>query len=622
MSLPAPQPASDSVSDPLAAARETLRRVFGHPDFRGLQGDVITEVLAGRDALAILPTGGGKSVCYQVPALMRAGVAVVVSPLIALMQDQVATLKDLGVRAGRLDSSLPSAERLDVLLALSEGMLDLLYVSPEGLMSGAGLDRLKHAKIALIAIDEAHCVSQWGHDFRPDYRGLGRLAELFPGVPRLAVTATADRETQADIRAQLKLEHARTFVASFDRPNLALAAERKVNPKKRIVDLALERKGSAGIVYAGTRDSTEEIAAALENAGIRAFAYHAGLDARVREKRQHTFQNEDDVVMAATIAFGMGVDKPDVRFVIHADAPRSIEAYWQEVGRAGRDGAPAEGFALYGAGDLRRSLRFIEDGATDPAVKAAQAKKARQLFSFLDGMTCRRAGVRRYFGEENVEPCGACDVCLDPPASVDATEWAAKAISAVLRTDQRFGRARVIAHLMGRPPQNGADEAYAAKTTYGIGADVDENLWKSVFDQLLFDGVLIEGGEDMRPVLQVGDEEATRAIFRKERTIRIREIANKPGRRSPEERRAGRAARKGVPLDTSPLFLALRTWRREKAMEQGVPPYVIFHDATLSAIATAKPNTLAALGKVAGVGEAKLKRYGLEVVAVVMADGA
>jgi ATP-dependent DNA helicase RecQ len=616
------EPLPDPLADPLAGARETLRRVFGHPDFRGLQGEVIAEILAGRDALAILPTGGGKSMCYQVPALLREGVAVVVSPLIALMQDQVATLRDAGVRAGRLDSSLPPAERLDVLASLGEGMLDLLYVSPEGLMSGAGLDRLRHAKIALIAIDEAHCVSQWGHDFRPDYRGLGRLAELFPGAPRLAVTATADRETQADIRRQLKLEHARTFVASFDRPNLALSAERKVNPQRRIVDLALERKGQAGIVYAGTRDATEQIAAALDNAGVRAFAYHAGLDPRLREERQHVFQNEDDVVMSATIAFGMGVDKPDVRFVIHADAPRSIEAYWQEVGRAGRDGAPAEGIALYGAGDLRRSLRFIEDGNAEPAIKAAQARKSRQLFAFLDGMTCRRAGVRRYFGEENVEPCGVCDICLDPPASVDATEWAAKAISAVLRTDQRFGRARVIAHLMGRPAQNAADEAYASKSTYGIGADVDEAHWKAVFDQLLFDGMLVEGGEDMRPVLRVADDVATRAVFRKEREVRIREVTKRAGRRTPEERRAARAARKGVALNTSPLFTQLRAWRRETAEAQNVPPYVIFHDATLSAIADAKPKTLPELGRISGVGEAKLKRYGADVVALCLLDGA
>jgi ATP-dependent DNA helicase RecQ len=557
-----------------------------------------------------------------VPALLREGVALVVSPLIALMQDQVAALRAAGVRAGRLDSSLPPAERLDVLASLSEGALDLLYVSPEGLMSGAGLDRLRHAKIALIAIDEAHCVSQWGHDFRPDYRSLGRLAELFPGAPRLAVTATADRETQADIRKQLKLEDARTFVASFDRPNLALAAERKVNPKKRIVDYALERRGSAGIVYAGTRDATEEIAAALSNAGLRAFAYHAGLDARVREERQHIFQNEDDVVMSATIAFGMGVDKPDVRYVVHADAPRSIEAYWQEVGRGGRDGAPAEGMALYGAGDLRRSLRFVEEGGADPAVKSVQARKARQLFSFLDGMTCRRAGVRRYFGEEDVEPCGACDICLDPPASLDATEWAAKAISAVMRTDQRFGRGRVIAHLMGLPAQNSVNESYATRSTYGIGADVGEKHWKAVFDQLLFDGVLIEGGEDLRPVLQVADEEAVRAVFRKARTVRIREVENRPGRRTADERRASRAARKGVALDTSPIFMALREWRREKAAEQGVPPYVIFHDATLSAIAQAKPKALEELKNISGVGEAKLRRYGLEVVAVVLADGA
>jgi ATP-dependent DNA helicase RecQ len=611
MSLPAPQ-----TEAPLAAARDILQRVFGHAEFRGLQADVIGEILAGRDAVAILPTGGGKSVCYQIPALMRDGLAVVVSPLIALMQDQVATLRDLGVRAARLDSSLPPHERMDVLAALAEGQLDLLYVSPEGLMSGAGLDRLRRAKIALIAIDEAHCVSQWGHDFRPEYRMLGRLAEIFPDAPRLAVTATADRETQADIRRQLHLDHARMFVASFDRPNLALACERKDNAKKRIVDLVTQRRGLAGIVYAGTRDATEDIAQKLTDAGVPALAYHAGLDARVREQRQHRFQIEDDVVMAATIAFGMGVDKPDVRFVIHADAPRSIEAYWQEVGRAGRDGALAEGFALYGAGDLRRTLRFIEEGAgVDPAVKAAQAKKARQLFGFLDGMTCRRAGVRRYFGEENVAACGMCDVCLDPPASVDASEWASKAVAAVLRTDQRFGRARVINHLMGRPPMNAADEAYATKSTFGIGADVDEAHWRAVFDQLMFDGVLNEGGEDMRPVVQVADEAAARALFRKELPVRIREVAKKT-RMSAEERRGARAARKGVTLNETPLFAALRAWRREKAEEQKVPPYVIFHDATLAAIAEAKPTSLADLKRIGGVGDAKLKKYGAAVLSI------
>jgi ATP-dependent DNA helicase RecQ len=599
----------------LAAARETLRRVFGHPDFRGLQADVVAEVLAGRDALAILPTGGGKSVCYQVPALLLDGVALVVSPLIALMQDQVAALRNLGVRAGRLDSSLPPGERLDVLAALSDGELDLLYISPEGLMTGAGLDRLRETKIALIAIDEAHCVSQWGHDFRPEYRALGRLAEVFPRAPRLAVTATADPQTQADIRRQLRLEHARTFVASFDRPNLTLAAERKDNVRKRIVDLVSARRGSAGIVYAGTRDATEEIAAALENAGIPALAYHAGLDAQVRSARQHRFQTEDDVVMAATVAFGMGVDKPDVRFVIHADAPKSIEAYWQEVGRAGRDGMPAEGFAFYGAGDLRRSLRFIADSGADPAVQAAQAKKARQLFAFLDGLTCRRAGVRRYFGEADVEDCGVCDVCHDPPASIDASEWASKAVAAVMRTDQRFGRTRVIAHLLGRTGSP-LDEQYASRTTFGIGADVPEPTWRAVFEQLLLDGILDEAGEDLRPTLRVADQDAVRALFRKELSVRIREPAKRTGRRTPEERRADRAARKGVALNEIPLFSALRVWRRETAEEQKVPPYVVFHDATLAAIAAAKPATLDALAQVSGVGEAKLKRYGAAIIAL------
>jgi ATP-dependent DNA helicase RecQ len=612
-------PQSAVSDDPLAPARDMLRRVFGHEDFRGLQADVIAEILAGRDALAILPTGGGKSICYQIPALLRDGVAVVVSPLIALMQDQVMALRALGVRAGRLDSSLPPQERLEVLDALQQGDLDLLYVSPEGLMSGAGLGLLRDAPIALIAIDEAHCVSQWGHDFRPDYRMLGRLAEIFRRAPRLAVTATADRQTQGDIRSQLKLEHARTFVASFDRPNLALAAERKDNARRRIVDLVTRRKGLAGIVYAGTRDATEEIAAALENAGVPALAYHAGLDARVRSERQHRFQHEDDVVMAATIAFGMGVDKPDVRFVIHADAPKSIEAYWQEVGRAGRDGAPAEGIALYGPGDLRRTMRFIAESDADPAVRAAQSLKARQLFAFLDGLTCRRASVRRYFGEENVEPCGACDVCLSPPESLDASEWAAKAVAAVMRTDQRFGRARVIGHLLGVSTGNPLDEQYAAKSTFGIGADVDEPRWRAVFEQLLFDGVLVEGGDAMRPVLQVADEEAVRALFRKERAVRIREPAKRKGRRSADERRADRAARQAQ--NESPLFTALRAWRREAAAQQGVPPYVVFHDATLAAIAAARPGTLRELSAVGGVGEAKLARYGARILGVIAASG-
>ncbi|MBI3438696.1 MAG: DNA helicase RecQ, partial [Proteobacteria bacterium] len=489
----------------LTAARETLRRVFGHADFRGLQTDIISEVLDGRDVMAVLPTGGGKSFCYQIPAMLRLGVGLVISPLIALMADQVAALRAAGVAAARLDSTLAASDRREHLDAAREGNLDLLYISPEGLFAPGFLDFLQQCPLALIAIDEAHCVSQWGHDFRPDYRALGRLAELFPRAPRMAVTATADLKTQADIRTQLKLEDAKSFIASFDRPNLALAAERKsTKPQDRIFDLVRARRGKSGIIYAATRDHVEKIAANLAEVNVPALAYHAGLDAQIRANRQHRFQEEDDVVMVATIAFGMGVDKPNVRYVIHADSPKSIEAYWQEVGRGGRDGETAEGFCIYSASDLRRAIMFANQSNAAEQVKAVQIKKARQLFAFLDGLTCRRAGVRRYFGEEDVEPCGVCDVCSDPPVSIDATELAAKAISAVMRMDQRVGRGRVVGHLIGRTG-DGMDEKYASRSTFGIGADTPEPMWRNVIEHLLFEGVLSEG-DDERPTLSIGDE--------------------------------------------------------------------------------------------------------------------
>lgn len=605
----------------LTAARETLQRVFGHNDFRGLQSDVISEVLDGNDVMAVLPTGGGKSFCYQIPAILRPGVGLVVSPLIALMQDQVAALRAAGVAAARLDSTIDREARHHWLSAAREGQLDLLYISPEGLFAQGFLDFLEQCDIALIAIDEAHCVSQWGHDFRPDYRALGQLAGRFPNVPRMAVTATADLKTQADIRTQLKLEHAQSFIASFDRPNLVLSAERKPpKPQERILDLVSARRGKSGIIYAATRDNVEKTAAALQQQKIPALAYHAGLDAGVRAERQHRFQEEDDVVMVATIAFGMGVDKPDVRYVIHADSPKSIEAYWQEVGRGGRDGETAEGFCIYSASDLRRAIMFANQSTASDQVKAVQIKKARQLFAYLDGLTCRRAGVRRYFGEENVETCGACDICTDPPVSIDATEMAAKAISAVMRLDQRVGRGRVIAHLLG-VTADGLDDKYSTRSTFGIGADQPEPLWRNVIEHLLFDGVLSEG-DDQRPTLSIGDEEAVRAIFRKEKDVRIREAA-KPTRRSKEERRASRgakdSAREGFKGDDAKLFDALKGWRRETAQANAVPPYVIFHDATLAEIVRAKPANLGALGRVSGIGEAKLKKYGTEVLAVVIA---
>jgi ATP-dependent DNA helicase RecQ len=611
------------VSEPtLSDARALLQRVFGHDDFRGLQAGVIGEALAGRDAVAVLPTGGGKSFCYQIPAILRPGVGIVISPLIALMQDQVAALQAAGVAAARLDSTLDHEARRDCLAAAREGRLDLVYVSPEGLFASGLLDVLAQCRIALIAIDEAHCVSQWGHDFRPDYRALGRLAALFPHTPRMAVTATADLKTQADIRTQLQLEHARAFIDSFDRPNLILAAERKgAKPQEHLLDLVSARRGKSGIVYAATRDHVEKIAANLQAAGVPALAYHAGIEPEMRAARQHRFQEEDDVVMVATIAFGMGVDKPNVRYVIHADSPKSIEAYWQEVGRGGRDGEAAEGVCIYSASDLRRAIMFANQSNAAEHIKAVQIRKARQLFAFLDGLSCRRAGVRRYFGEAHAEPCGACDICTDPPASIDVTELAAKAISAVMRMDQRFGRGRVVDHLIGKAPRDNLDESYAQRSTYGIGADQHESVWRDVIEHLLFEGVLSEG-EGERPTLSVGDEEAVRAIFRKERVVRMRE-ATKLSRRSKEERRKARdrrgPAKGGFDGADAKLFEGLRAWRREAAQAADVPPYVIFHDATLAAIVTAKPKDMAALGRVPGIGEAKLKRYGPAVLAITLA---
>ncbi|MNQ58067.1 ATP-dependent DNA helicase RecQ [compost metagenome] len=578
----------------------------------------MAEVLAGRDVMAVLPTGGGKSVCYQIPAILRPGVGLVVSPLIALMTDQVEALKQQGVAAARLDSGVPMEERSAIWRAARSGELDLLYVSPEGLAAGSMLERLSEIDLSLIAIDEAHCVSQWGHDFRPDYRSLGRLAEIFPGVPRIAVTATADARTRDDILASLRLGEARVFVDSFARPNLQLSAERKINGSRArtdaaVVELVRERRGKSGVVYCGSRDGCERVAQTLRDGGVNAIAYHAGFDAKDRDKRLERFLAEDGAVMVATIAFGMGVDKPDVRFVIHADPPGSLEAYWQEIGRAGRDGEPAEGITLYGPSDIAWSLRRLEGRPMAEEVKQVQTRKVRQLFAMLDGAVCRPQAVRRYFGETDAAPCGVCDICGDPPATFDAVVPAQKALAAVQRLGERFGRTRVVDHLLGKTKD--VQNWEASLSTWGIGADLSLTAWRDVIDHLLFEGLLVEDPNEGKPIIQLGDPEAVRAVYRGERPIQVRKAPVRVVEAERPRRHAGRnLAAEALDTDVRARFEVLRAWRRDRAAEQHVPPYVIFQDKTLVEIALSEPRNLDALGRISGVGAGKLERYGKGVL--------
>lgn len=604
----------------LEAALDLLQRTFGHHAFRNLQAEVVNEVISGRSVLAVLPTGGGKSLCYQIPALMRPGAGLVVSPLIALMSDQVAALRQQGVAAAKLDSNLEPSERRQILEQLDAGVLDLLYVSPEGLAQEGLLRRLAAARINLVAIDEAHCVSQWGHDFRPDYRALGRLADVFPDAPRVAVTATADARTRQDIRDQLRLGDAREFVGTFARPELRLAAEAKSGRGgQRVEALVAARPERSGVVYVGSRAKADALAERLSAAGAPAKAYHAGLDKTVRAERLSEFLQTENAVMVATIAFGMGIDKPNVRYVIHADPPASIEAYWQEVGRAGRDGLSAEGVTLYSASDFSFALRRIRERDVDDEVRSVQIRKLRQLYALLQGASCRAAAVRRYFGETQVEACGTCDVCLNPPTTEDATASAQMVLAAVHRLNGRFGRGRVVDHILGQGEK--VSEQERALSTFGVGRGLSADRWRALMDHLVFEGLLEEDPNDGRPLLKLGDLEQVRRVYRSERVVGL-PARSSPSRSDADGRSAGRTGARGplpAPLegDAEPLFQALRQWRKAEASAQNLPPYVIFHDKTLREIALAKPLGADALRRVGGVGQGKFERYGEAVLELV-----
>ncbi|SCF46523.1 DNA helicase RecQ [Micromonospora mirobrigensis] len=602
-------------------ASGVLRRVFGYDAFRGFQREVIDHVVAGGDALVLMPTGGGKSLCYQIPALVRPGVAVVVSPLIALMQDQVDALTAVGVRAGFLNSTLDLDARRQVERAFVDGELDLLYLAPEALGTRPVQQLLDRGSIALFAIDEAHCVAQWGHDFRPDYLALSMLHERWPAVPRIALTATATTATRAEIATRLKLTEARHFVASFDRPNIQYRIVPKREPRKQLLALLRdEHPGDAGIVYCLSRASVDKTADFLVANGIPALPYHAGLDAVTRATNQQRFLREDGLVMVATIAFGMGIDKPDVRFVAHLDLPKSVEGYYQETGRAGRDGLPSTAWLAYGLQDVVQQRKMIETSDGDLARRRSLAAHLDAMLALCETVRCRRAQLLEYFGEPAAGPCGNCDTCLEPPESWDGTVPAQKLLSTVFRLDrernQRFGAGHCVDILLGRQTEKITQHTHDQLTVFGIGGELSEAEWRGVVRQLLAEGLLAVEGDYGTLTLT----EASAEVLGRRRTVMMR--------REPERKSAGRAARAKtsataaveLPPSAAPLFERLRAWRAATAKEQGVPAYVIFHDATLRQIATDAPGSLGELSKVGGVGENKLAKYG-DAILGVLAEG-
>ncbi|MFM7267496.1 MAG: DNA helicase RecQ [Cyanobium sp.] len=598
------------VGDPL----RVLREVFGYAAFRGPQQQIVEHVIGGGSALVLMPTGGGKSLCYQIPALCRPGLAVVVSPLIALMEDQVEALRQAGVRAAALHSSLEAGEAAGIQRALGQGGFDLLYVSPERLLSPGFLDRLAALPLALFAIDEAHCVSQWGHDFRPEYLQLAVLAERFAEVPRLALTATADPRTREEIRERLGLAQGRVFLASFDRPNIRYLVRDKLETQRQLLEFLNAHRGEAGIVYARSRLRVEAVARDLCAAGHQALGYHAGMPAEERRAVLQRFRRDSSVIVVATIAFGMGIDKPDVRFVAHVDLPRSLEAYYQETGRAGRDGLPAVAWMLHGGGDVPQLRRFIEESEAAAEQKRLEHSRLDALIAFTEAEDCRRRMLLQHFGETLQQACGNCDLCLEPQQSSDVGEAARKALSAVYRSGQRFGAAHLTDLLLGADTARIRELGHARLSVHGIGRELDRGQWRSLFRQLVARGFLVSDGES-RGGLRLGHERLVRPLLRGESSLSLRLPPPARARRQTGGRTASEA-RAPVDLEGAARarFEGLRTWRLEQARRQGVPPYVVFHDRTLIEIAQASPTSLEALAQLGGVGRAKLERYGEEVL--------
>jgi ATP-dependent DNA helicase RecQ len=609
---------------------QVLRDVFGYAAFRGQQREIVTHVADGGDALVLMPTGGGKSLCFQVPALVRDGMGVVVSPLIALMQDQVAALEEAGVRAAALNSSMTWAEAQSIERKARQGEIDLLYVAPERLLTDRCLELLDTSRLALFAIDEAHCVSQWGHDFRPEYIRLAVLAERYPGIPRIALTATADALTRKEIIERLHLQNARTFISSFDRPNIRYRIADKVSPRKQLIEfIRSEHAGESGIVYCLSRKTVDETAHFLEQHGVDALPYHAGLDNGTRERHQNRFIREDGVVMVATIAFGMGIDKPDVRFVAHIDLPKSIEGYYQETGRAGRDGLPADAWMVYGLADVVQQRWMIEQSEGDAAYKRVISSKLDAILGLCESTACRRVTLLDYF-DETSKPCDNCDNCITPPQQWDGTEVARKLMSCIFRCEQAsgfaFGAQQVIDVLRGKSTQKVLQFGHERLSTFGIGAELDVPQWRSVLRQLVMLG-LVKVDHERFNTLKL--TEAARDVLRGQRRLNLRRQADRPVSRRGERRAVdktrlpGALATEGIngtagmaDGENSEVFEALRGWRRDMAKEHGVPAYTIFHDSTLRELAGRLPSSLDELRSISGIGATKLERYGTALLDV------